>query len=121
MEEAESQVVLLSNRRPKVENQRVLKAKWRTSLDAGWTVVPSVLLRGLPRLHIDANGLAVLICLIRLLVGSRRSPWPSKGAGGSPRRVGAHHPTHAGAVEEEGSGECGGTAWRARRADLQPL
>ena len=80
MDEAESQVVLLSNRRPKVENQKVLKAKWRTSLDAGWTVVPSALLRGLPRLHIDANGLAVLICLIDYWWAPGDLPWPSKKA-----------------------------------------
>ena len=80
MDDAESQVVLLSNRRPKVENQKILKAKWRTSLDAGWTVVPSALLRGLPRLHIDANGLAVLICLIDYWWAPEDLPWPSKKA-----------------------------------------
>jgi len=80
MDDAEGQVVVLSNRRPKVENQKVLKAKWRTSLDAGWTVVPSVLLRGLPRLHVDAIGLAVLICLIDYWWAPEDLPWPSKKA-----------------------------------------
>jgi hypothetical protein len=80
MEETENQESSTSNRRKKIENQQVLKAKWRTSLDAGWTVVPSALLRGLPRLHIDANGLAVLICLIDYWWAPQDLPWPSKKA-----------------------------------------
>ena len=64
MPESEGQIVSLADRRPRPETEKVLRAKWRTSLDAGWTVLPSSLIQGLPRLHIDANGLAVLVCLI---------------------------------------------------------
>ena len=78
MAEPESQVVQLVDRRPKPETERVLKAKWRTSLRAGWTVIPSVLVRALPRLHLDANGLAVLICLIDYWWAPEDLPWPSK-------------------------------------------
>jgi len=78
MPESEGQIVSLADRRPRPETEKVLRAKWRTSLDAGWTVLPSSLIQGLPRLHIDANGLAVLVCLIDYWWAPGDLPWPSK-------------------------------------------
>lgn len=62
------------------ENEKVLRIKWRTSLDMGWTVIPSALLKGLPRLHIGATDLATLICLIDYWWAPESAPWPSKRA-----------------------------------------
>ncbi len=62
------------------DSQRVLRQKWRTSLDAGWTVIPSALIRGLPLLHIGAGELAVLISLIDYWWAPNDPPWPSKKA-----------------------------------------
>lgn len=80
MDDTASDVILLSERRPKPDTERVLRIKWRSSLDAGWTVIPSALLRGLPRLHIGAGELAVLICLIDYWWSPSDPPWPSKKA-----------------------------------------
>jgi hypothetical protein len=73
-------IVRLVDRRPQGESEKVLRIKWKSSLDAGWTVIPSALLRGLPRLHIGANELAVLICLIDYWWAPTDPPWPSKKA-----------------------------------------
>jgi len=62
----------------KPESEKVLRKKWRTSLDAGWTVIPSALIRGLPKLHIGAGELAVLIVLIDIWWAPDNMPWPSK-------------------------------------------
>lgn len=80
MDDLDGQVVQLVPRRPPPDTEKVLKAKWRTSLKAGWTVIPSALIRGLPRLHVDASGLAVLICLIDYWWAPDDLPWPSKKA-----------------------------------------
>ena len=64
----------------KPDSEKVLRQKWRSSLDTGWTVVPSVLIRGLPRLHIGAGELAVLISLIDYWWSPDDPPWPSKKA-----------------------------------------
>jgi DNA-binding transcriptional ArsR family regulator len=74
------EIVVLSDHRPPRESERVLRIKWRSSLDAGWTVIPSALLRGFPRLHIGANELAVLVCLIDYWWAPDNPPWPSKKA-----------------------------------------
>lgn len=63
---------------PPRESEKVLRIKWRTSLDMGWTVIPSALLRGLPRLHINATDLAILISLIDFWWAPESAPWPSK-------------------------------------------
>ncbi len=65
---------------PARESEKVLRIKWRTSLDMGWTVIPSALLRGLPRLHLGATDLATLICLIDYWWAPESAPWPSKRA-----------------------------------------
>lgn len=65
---------------PPRESEKTLRIKWRTSLDMGWTVIPSALLRGLPRLHLGANDLATLICLIDYWWAPESAPWPSKRA-----------------------------------------
>lgn len=78
MNDPQGQVVRLTDRVPKPQTEKVLKAKWRTSLEGGWTVIPSALVRGLPRLHVDANGLSVLICLIDYWWSPLDLPWPSK-------------------------------------------
>lgn len=65
---------------PPRESEKVLRIKWRTSLDMGWTVIPSALLRGLPRLHLGATDLATLICLIDYWWAPESAPWPSKRA-----------------------------------------
>ncbi|GEM_PF-674288 len=62
------------------ESEKTLRIKWRTSLDMGWTVIPSALLKGLPRLHIGATDLATLICLIDYWWAPESQPWPSKRA-----------------------------------------
>ena len=50
----------------KPDSEKVLRQKWRSSLDTGWTVIPSALIRGLPRLHIGAGELAVLTVSVTL-------------------------------------------------------
>lgn len=65
---------------PPRESEKTLRIKWRTSLDMGWTVIPSALLKGLPRLHIGATDLATLICLIDYWWAPESQPWPSKRA-----------------------------------------
>lgn len=80
MIESEDQVVRPADRLPKPETDKVLRAKWRSSLDMGFTVLPSSLIRGLPRLYIDATQFAVLICLIDYWWRPLDLPWPSKKA-----------------------------------------
>jgi DNA-binding transcriptional ArsR family regulator len=87
-----TEVIQLAEHRPKVETAKVLRLKWKTSLSAGWSVFPSALVRGLPRLHIGAPELAVLICLIDYWWLPDDLPWPSKKAlaerlGVSPRTI----------------------------------
>ena len=64
----------------KPDSEKTLRQKWRTSLDSGWTVIPAALIRGLPRLHIGAGELAVLIILIDFWWAPDDPPWPSKKA-----------------------------------------
>ncbi len=64
----------------KPDTEKILRQKWRTSLDAGWTVIPAALIRGLPRLHIGVGELAVLIILIDYWWAPDDPPWPSKKA-----------------------------------------
>ncbi len=64
----------------KPDSDKTLRQKWRTSLDTGWTVIPSALIRGLPLLHIGAGELAVLIILIDYWWAPDNPPWPSKKA-----------------------------------------
>jgi DNA-binding transcriptional ArsR family regulator len=64
----------------KPDTGKTLRQKWRTSLDTGWTAIPSALIRGLPLLHIGAGELAVLIILIDYWWAPNDPPWPSKKA-----------------------------------------
>ncbi|QCQ99369.1 helix-turn-helix domain-containing protein [Brevundimonas sp. SGAir0440] len=77
-EEEEAKVIRLSDRRGKPETDKVLRQKWKSSLDGGFTVVPSVLLQTLPALGIRASELAVLVCLIDAWWKPDDMPWPSK-------------------------------------------
>jgi DNA-binding transcriptional ArsR family regulator len=87
----------------KPDSEKVLRQKWGSSLDTGWTVIPSVLIRGLPRLHIGAGELAVLICLIDYWWAPDDPPWPSKKA--LAERLGVSQKTiqrHLAVLQEEG-------------------
>lgn len=75
---SEDKVVRLADRRAKPPTEKVLRQKWKTSLDGGFTVVPSVLLHSLPGLGIGATDLAVLTCLIDAWWKPGDMPWPSK-------------------------------------------
>lgn len=74
----DNNIIQLTPRLPKAEVEKILRQKWKTSLDTGFTVVPSVLLRSLPSLGIEANELAVLVILIDLWWKPGDMPWPSK-------------------------------------------
>jgi predicted transcriptional regulator len=74
----DTNIIQLTPRLPKAEVEKILRQKWKTSLDTGFTVVPSVLLRSLPSLGIEANELAVLVILIDLWWKPGDMPWPSK-------------------------------------------
>ncbi len=77
-DEEDEKVVHLSDHRPKPETEKVLRQKWKSSLDGGYTVVPSVLLRHLPSLGVRAAELAVLIVLIDFWWKPADMPWPAK-------------------------------------------
>lgn len=77
-DEDDAKVVQLADRRAKPETDKVLRQKWKSSLDGGFTVVPSVLLQTLPGLGIRASELAVLVCLIDFWWKPEDMPWPSK-------------------------------------------
>lgn len=85
------------------DSEKVLRQKWRSSLDTGWTVIPSALIRGLPRLHIGAGELAVLISLIDYWWAPDDPPWPSKKA--LAERLGVSQKTiqrHLAVLKQEG-------------------
>jgi len=87
----------------KPNSEKVLRQKWRSSLDTGWTVIPSALIRGLPRLHIGAGELAVLISLIDYWWAPDDPPWPSKKA--LAERLGVSQKTiqrHLAVLQQEG-------------------
>ena len=77
-DEEEAKVIRLADRRAKPETDKVLRQKWKSILDGGFTVVPSFLLQTLPGLGIRASELAVLVCLIDFWWKPEDMPWPSK-------------------------------------------
>ncbi len=59
--------------------ETLLTQKWGSSvIDAGYTVVPSVILRAQRRLHLNANQLAVLLHLLDFWWQPKDMPWPTK-------------------------------------------
>ena len=61
------------------ETKSTLTEKWgKETMAAGFTVVPSILLRSQKRLGINANGLAVLVHLMEHWWQPGFMPWPSK-------------------------------------------
>lgn len=63
------------------EPEKRLVGKWgNETINLGYVVVPSVILRAQARLHIDAAGLAVLIHLLDHWWQPDSMPWPSKKA-----------------------------------------
>ncbi len=111
----------------KPDSEKVLRQKWRTSLDAGWTVIPSALIRGLPLLHIGAGELAVLISLIDYWWAPNDPPWPSKKA--LAERLGVSQKTiqrHLAVLQQEGlivseARHRAGGGQTSNRYDLTPL
>jgi predicted transcriptional regulator len=77
-EDDDANIIQLTPRLPKAEVEKILRQKWKSSLDGGFTVIPSVLLRTLPSLGIQASELAVLVILIDLWWKPNDMPWPSK-------------------------------------------
>lgn len=74
----DNNIIQLAPRLPKAEVEKILRQKWKGSLDTGFAVVPSVLIRSLPSLGIQASELAVLVILIDLWWKPGDMPWPSK-------------------------------------------
>jgi DNA-binding transcriptional regulator YhcF (GntR family) len=111
----------------KPDTEKVLRQKWRSSLDTGWTVIPSALIRGLPRLHIRAGELAVLISLIDYWWAPDDPPWPSKKA--LAERLGVSQKTiqrHLAVLQREGlivseARHRAGGGQTSNRYDLRPL
>ena len=111
----------------KPDSEKVLRQKWRGSLDTGWTVIPSALIRGLPRLHIGAGELAVLISLIDYWWAPDDPPWPSKKA--LAERLGVSQKTiqrHLAVLRQEGlivseARHRAGGGQTSNRYDLTPL
>ena len=65
--------------KPPADTKGKLNDKWgKETLAAGFTVVPSVLLRGQKRLSINATELAVLVHLMERWWKPSDMPWPSK-------------------------------------------
>lgn len=61
------------------ETERVLERKWgHRIMGLGFTVIPSVILRAQPRLHINAIQLAVLMHLLDYWWQPEEMPWPGK-------------------------------------------
>jgi predicted transcriptional regulator len=61
------------------DDKNSLNAKWgKQTMDVGFTVLPSVLLRSQARLKIKCNELAVLVHLIEHWWKPGSMPWPSK-------------------------------------------
>ena len=77
-EDDDTNIIQLTPRMPKAQVDKILRQKWKTSLDGGFTVVPSVMLRTLPSLGVQASELAVLVILIDLWWKPGDMPWPSK-------------------------------------------
>ena len=72
-------VSLEERRKHETADERVLSKKWgKKTLDVGYTVIPSALLRGQARLGIGANELAVLVHLLEHWWRPNEMPWPSK-------------------------------------------
>lgn len=111
----------------KPDSEKTLRQKWRTSLDTGWTVIPSALIRGLPLLHIGAGELAVLIILIDYWWAPNDPPWPSKKA--LAERLSVSQKTiqrHLAVLQQEGlivseARHRAGGGQTSNRYDLSPL
>ncbi|MBQ4823960.1 helix-turn-helix domain-containing protein [Leisingera sp. HS039] len=80
MPECSEKVVSIGSQRKKnAEDERTLSRKWgKATIDLGYTVIPSALLRGQARLGIGPNELAVLLHLLDHWWRPDEMPWPSK-------------------------------------------
>ncbi len=78
--ETKNVIPISKNHSKETDDPRTLSKKWgKATVDLGYTVVPSALLRGQARLGIGANELAVLIHLMDYWWRPEDMPWPSKG------------------------------------------
>ncbi len=78
-ERSEKVVSIGSQRKKNAEDERTLSRKWgKATIDLGYTVIPSALLRGQARLGIGPNELAVLLHLLDHWWRPDEMPWPSK-------------------------------------------
>ena len=78
-EDTEKVVALDGHRKKEADDPRTLSKKWgKATVDLGYTVIPSALLRGQARLGIGANALAVLVHLLDHWWRPEDMPWPSK-------------------------------------------
>jgi len=65
--------------KPEANNPRSLEEKWgKETIDIGYAVLPSALIRGQARLKIGARELAVLVHLIDHWWHASEMPWPSR-------------------------------------------
>lgn len=73
-------------------SEQLLSQKWSSEvIKAGYTVVPSVILRAQRRLHIDSTQLVVLLHLLDFWWQPSDMPWPSKRK--IAERMGVHEKT----------------------------
>lgn len=78
-EDAQNVVPIGDHRKKEAEDARTLSKKWgKATIDLGYTVIPSALLRGQARLKIGPNELAVLLHLMDHWWKHDAMPWPSK-------------------------------------------
>ncbi len=75
---SDHKIVRLNTAKPKAEADKILRQKWGSVLDDGFTVVPSVLIHSLTAMKLGATELAILVALIDLWWSPADMPWPSK-------------------------------------------
>ncbi|BDY17640.1 hypothetical protein Sulfitobl28_36350 (plasmid) [Sulfitobacter pontiacus] len=77
--DAKKVVPIMGHLKKEAEDTRTLSKKWgKETIDLGYTVMPSALLRGQARLGIGPTELAVLIHLMDHWWKPEDMPWPSK-------------------------------------------
>lgn len=78
-EDGNKVVPLLLPQKAKAEDRKRLSEKWgQETMEAGFTVIPSILLRCQARLRFGAMELAVLVHLLEHWWNPEDMPWPSK-------------------------------------------
>ncbi|QLL41038.1 helix-turn-helix domain-containing protein [Sulfitobacter pontiacus] len=78
-DKTQNNVATANRKKTQTSDDRTLVRKWgKATMDLGYTVIPSALLRGQARLGIGPNELAVLLHLLDHWWRPEDMPWPSK-------------------------------------------